>query len=152
MTDLERAPLEAELRELETCLETPFVPGELERWMDEVRSAWERLSPGFVDRFEREQPRICEQIAEDEPELLERVEELRVHNGQVLAWHRDLDRRLAWLGERAARVEPDEKRLDDELEGLVQDGLQFVIEARTQEVSLRTWLLEAYQRETGPVD
>ena len=38
-------PLRDELHDFETCLETPFVPGEMERWMDSARTAWERLSP-----------------------------------------------------------------------------------------------------------
>ena len=146
------APLESELHEFETCLETPFVPGELERWMDAVRSAWGQLSPTLRDRFEREQPELFEQIVADDPELHERVNELREHNAQVLELRRDLEQRIAWLQERVARVEPDEKRLDDELNRFIEDALRFVIESRKQEVALRTWMLEAYERETGPVD
>jgi hypothetical protein len=146
------APLESELHEFETCLETPFVPGELERWMEAVRSAWGHLSPVLGDRFEREQPELFEQIVADDPELHERVNELREHNAQVLALRRDLEQRITWLHERVSRVEPDEKRLDDELSRFIEDGLRFVIESRKQEVALRTWMLEAYERETGPVD
>lgn len=146
------APLESELHEFETCLETPFVPGELERWMESVRSAWEQLSPALRDRFEREQPELFEQIVADDPELHERVNELREHNAQVLALRSELEQRIPWLHERAARVEPDEKRLDEELNRFIEDGLRFVIESRKQEVALRTWMLEAYERETGPVD
>jgi hypothetical protein len=145
-------PLELELREFETCLETPFVPGELERWMDAVHSSWTRLSPALRDRFEREQPEMFEQIADDDPEMHDRVRELRLHNATVLELRSDLEARIPRLSERAQRVEPDEKRLDDELNGLVEDGLRFVIEARKQEVALRTWMLEAYERERGPVD
>jgi hypothetical protein len=145
-------PVETELRELETCLETPFVPGDLERWMDAVSASWRRLSPAFRDRFEREQPELIEQIASDDPELLERADELRAHNDQVLQRFRDVDRRIAELSERVPRIEPDEKRVDDELSRLVAEGLALIIEARKQEVAARTWLLEAYERETGPVD
>ncbi|MBW3541217.1 MAG: hypothetical protein KY476_13190 [Planctomycetes bacterium] len=147
-----KEPLQAELQQLETCLETPFVPGELEGWIGAVLEAWERLEQPFRSRFGEDHPQQFEEIAEADPELLTQVKHLREGDARVMERFRELQQRIRRLSPSVSRAEPDEKLVDDDLERLVDDGLAFVIETRKQEVATRTWLSEAFDRVRGAVD
>jgi hypothetical protein len=143
---------QAALAKLEKCLETPLVPGELELWVQQTKTAAQDVAD-LLDRQINDVHR--EQLAEIEQqdlELLSRVDELRQGDEQTRVLLRALQDRLIGLASRAARVEPDEKQAEGDLAAVVDMGLKFVIHARTQETALETWLAESFERDRGTVD
>jgi hypothetical protein len=140
------------LATLEKCLETPFVPGELERWFHAVETGVAEVRGHLRPVFERTHRAVLEEIFQEDPGLEHRIEQLRREDAEALEQFErfsDKSRRLAAV---ARRVEPDEARIKDECYTLVEEGLAFVISARKQEVALRTWLIEALERDRGVVD
>jgi len=144
--------LHTALDALETSLETPFVPGELERWMNAVQTAFNEARPLVQQRIETDHPQQLADIEGQDPELTNRVEGLKQEDRHLLE---ELDKLAGWIDEFAIKVpevEPDEARMREELNNLVHAGLEFIIRVRTQETALRTWLQEAIERDRGPVD
>lgn len=147
-----RDRLLATLAELEASVETPCIPGELEQWIDAVDDAFQRLKP-FLDRqIATFHPQQFDDIGEEDEELFRRVEQMREEDASI-------DRQAARLGERmtklktaAANIEPDEAKLRTAFEGFVEAALDWIIQVRTQEQAIRTWLLEAFTRDRGDVD
>jgi hypothetical protein len=52
----------------------------------------------------------------------------------------------------AAKVEPDELTLAKARDHLVERGLSLVLRIRKQEAAVKTWYLEAFQRDRGVGD
>ena len=137
------------LHSLETCLETPRVSGELERWIGEVQKNVALVGTLLPAQIERQHAARLRQIAVEEPEL--NAEVGRLKSGDVDT-QEQFDKLREWanrLGSKATKVEPDESRLEEELDGLTALGLEFVIHARKQEIAIDTWQQEAIYRETG---
>src|SRR5262245_54691418 len=109
---------ERELRDaltaFETCLETPLVPGEFERWLADARGALDtidKLLPAHVLKNHRSQ---LKEIAEEDKEMFARISTLAKDDEkslEQLAWFKEWGARLA---ERTSQTEPDEKKLEDE--------------------------------------
>jgi hypothetical protein len=137
---------------LETALETPMVPGELDGWAGALRDAAENLQPLLGRRITTAHRESFSQIEATDPELIRRVENLKTEDERIQRDFQALSDRIADLAARAPDAEPDEGTLDQQVSELVDEGLAFVIRLRKQEVALRTWLVEAFQRDRGPVD
>ena len=147
------APQESEFRDvlqlLETCLETPRVSGELERWIAEVQGNVALIGRLLPKQIERQHAARLRQIAVEDPELNGEVERLKSGDNDT---QEQFDKLQEWtdrLATKASKVEPDESRLEEELVALTALGLAFVIHARKQEIALDTWQQEAIYRETG---
>jgi hypothetical protein len=137
------------LQSLETCLETPRVSGELERWVAAVQKNVElvgRLLPGQIEKHHAARLR---QIAAEDPGLNAEVELLKTADDETREQFDNLRERVNRLATRATKVEPDESRLEQELVALTALGLDFVIHARKQEVAIDAWQQEALYRDTG---
>jgi septal ring factor EnvC (AmiA/AmiB activator) len=152
LTRIEQEQFTQALALWETSLETPFVPGELERWIAAARASYDGFAPLWRQRRQRLHEAEFEEISEEDPELLQRVEEMREEDAEI-------DRQLTAIGERIAafekgiaKVEPDEGRIDDELAAFADAALAEVIRVRKQELALRTWLVEAFERDCGDGD
>jgi len=147
------ASQESEFRDalqlLETCLETPRVSGELERWIAELHRNVAVIGTLLPRQIARQHAARLRQIAAEDPGLNGEVERLKSGDDDTQAQFdklRDWSNRLAT---KASRIEPDESKLEEELVALTALGLEFVIHARKQEIALDTWQQEAIYRETG---
>jgi hypothetical protein len=137
---------------LEKCLETPLVPGDLEAWAENARTSLQDVDRHVRNVIRNEHASVLKQIESEDAELQGRVDELRAGDQACLDELQTLTRTFASLDELAAAIEPDETKLKEQLDELVKQGLAFVIQVRTQVVSVRTWLQEAFDRDRGTVD
>lgn len=151
-TDSDTPELTEALAKLETCFETPFVPGDLESWAHNARESLGRVDPLLRRQIRDVHAPQLKAIGSEDPELLARVDQLRAGDEQCLAKLEALQRTFETLDELASDIEPDETKLKTQLDELVKDGLAFVIHVRKQIVALRTWLQEAFDRDRGTVD
>lgn len=140
------------LETFETSLETPFVPGELERWISEVDRAWLGLKPELSWLLTTKHPEEYAEIGEEDQELFQRVEQMRAEDAAIEQRIEETARQIPALASAIDRVEPDEDKLAVALENFVEKSLDLVIRIRKQEQSVRVWLLEAFTRDRGTVD
>lgn len=147
------APQESEFRDvlqlLETCLETPRVSGELERWIAEVQKNVASIGRLLPKQIERQHAVRLRQIAVEDPELNAEVERLKSGDGDTREQFDKLRESTNRLAAKSTKIEPDESRLEEDLVALTALGLAFVIHARKQELAIDTWQHEAIYRETG---
>lgn len=144
--------LSAALEELEACVETPLIPGEFERWIDEVDAAWTRLQPSLNSALTAQHPADYAEIGEEDQELIRRVEEMRQEDVEIAQEAANLGRHLPKLKSAIARGEPDEARLTPLIDTFIGSALGLIIRIRKQEQAVRTWLGEAFNRDRGTVD
>lgn len=140
------------LERFEVCLETPLIPGDMEKWAGALRDAYHELAPVLYDHLRTVRHPLLTQIAADDPELLCHTEEMKRADKETL---RTFDRLRQWveeLPEIATKIEPNEKRLEKHIGNLSRDGLEFVMHVRKQETVLSTWHQEAMSRVRGNVD
>lgn len=140
------------LAELELALETPVVPGELERWTSAVEQALTVVEPLLVEVIEKEHSQNINQISQEDPGLLRVAAQLTEGDYESLQSLKNLRHQVGRLATVAEVVEPDEARLEDPLNTFISAGLEFIIHARKQEVALDTWMMEAINRDRGVVD
>lgn len=150
-----REALWKSLERLEIALDTPFVPGDLENWLDEARAAAEAVQGSLVPQLAEVHPAEFQQIEAEDPGLSSRVEEMRAGDKAIL----DSFERFRGQLDRLAKIDSPERneseveaRFKDELDELVNRGLAMVVQARKQEVSVRTWMMESVDRDRGTVD
>ena len=146
-------PRKSEFRDLlqllETCLETPRVSGELERWIADVQGNVALIGKLLPKQIERQHAARLRQIAAEDPELNGEVERLKAGDDGM---REQFDKLREWtnrLATKATKVGPDESRLEEELVALTALGLAFVIHARKQEIAIDAWQQEALYRDTG---
>jgi hypothetical protein len=136
----------------ETALETPLVPGELEAWAHAVRASAANLEPLIERRIASAHREQLAEIERTDPELIRRVEILEKEDEQICRDLECLRTLVAELDAAAPSVGPNEEHLNDQVSRLVDQGLAWVIRVHKQEVALRTWLVEAFERDRGAVD
>jgi len=143
--------LKLKLGEFEQAVEVPFIPGELPNWLKTTREKFERLRPQLQLQTRHIHADEFAEIAEEDPELLGRVESMREEDRGIMAECREIADRLEKLckGEEKGASETD---LKEDLNQFVSLSLEFVTRIRKQEVTLRTWLVEAFTRDRGTVD
>lgn len=156
MTDTELQEQEAAFKRaldaFEKCIDTPFVPGELKSWMEAVSQAFHRLAD--LLQVQRKQMHSAEfqDIGREDPGLLQRVKAMRAEDREIAAQGERLEHRIAALKPQIEKVGPDEAALREELNQLVEQAQEFVVRVRQQEVTVRTWWVEAFMRDRGTVD
>lgn len=137
------------LHALETCLETPRVSGELERWLVDVQRNIDWVGTLLTRQLERQHASRLRQITVEDPELHPQVERLKNGDDET---REQFDKLRSWtdrLAKKGSKVEPDELRLEEEIVEFSASGLAFIIHARKQEIAIETWLQESLYRETG---
>jgi len=140
------------LAKVEAAVETPFVPGELERWMDAVEEAFLTLEPVLEKQLNQIHPDIYDDIQQEDPGLLPRVELMQSQDQEIKRADNEIKQKLPILRNAITNIEPDEAIIKRTLESFVDETLEFVITIRKQEQSLRTWTMEAFNRDRGTVD
>lgn len=144
--------LQRDIESLAFTLEAPRVAGELEGWAAAVREAATPLSELLRRRIQVGHRVEYAKIVETDPELAPRVDQLRQADCEVLQQFESLFRRVERLETRSRHLEPNEGALKDDVESLVDDGLAFILRVHKQEIALRTWLQEAFNRDSGAGD
>lgn len=137
------------IQTLETCLMTPRVPGELERWVNAVEAAIEFVGTVLERQVGQEHRAHFKQITTQDPELHARVEGLKSGDKQCREQVRKLQDRIHSLKKGVPQVEPDEGRLEPAFLDFCTDGLSLVMHLRQQEVAIDTWIQEAFNRDRG---
>lgn len=140
------------LERLETCLETPHVPGELPSWAAAVRKAVADLGPCLKQQISELHHQDFGEISKQDPGLLSRVEQLEAEDAEIADEYQQLTHLVEKIVDSASRIEPDEQRLEPIVEECVERGLSFGLHVRKQETAIKTWLLEAFDRDRGTVD
>ncbi len=147
-----KEPLTDPLRRLETALDTPPVPGELRTWASTLHKTFDETARDILQQIDTVHQDQFHEIEEQNTELLARVEHLREADRDNRDHCQSLAKRFAELEAHAIRAGADEKQVMDEQQKLLDDGLRFVIDVRRQEAAIRTWLEEAFARDTGLAD
>jgi hypothetical protein len=147
-----REPLREELERLETALDTPPVPGELTSWATMIRKSFNAACGAIVSQIESVHPEQIEEIEGQDPELLARTKQLRADDQSNREWCHRLTQAFADFETKATRAGADEKQVMEQQQTLLEDGLKFVTHVRKQETAIRSWLQEAFQRDTGQGD
>lgn len=172
--------IEEGLANFEQRASMPLVPGELESWLDEVRTAWQALWPQLQIQTQYIHAKEFTQIAEEDPELSSRVREMREEDTAIMALSDEVADQLKWIENRLQEgttksepgdneIQPGSKEakptandfreegametdLKQDVDQLVTASLALVSRIRKQEVTVRTWLVEAYTRDKGVMD
>ena len=146
-----RQQFEEGLSALEQYLETPLVPGELEEWLQMVRNSFAQFTPILQEQIQQVHQANYDEIAEEDPELLRQVTTMQEEDEAIAAKRAEIDE---WLKSLETRFQggASETDLKEDLNQFVTKSLMFVIRVRKQEVTVRTWLMEAFLRDRGPVD
>ena len=149
----EKSPILAALEKFERALETPVVPGELTAWTGDAKGLCDKIGELLQTYVVQKHTESFSRILRQDIELGHRVENLREIDSRLL--HVDfpsLNQKLGELDTRAPAVQPNESKLGSSVEEVVQEGLAFVIAARTQETAIETWYMEAFTRDCGSGD
>jgi hypothetical protein len=147
-----KEPLTDPLRRLETALDTPPVPGELRTWATTLRKTFAGTTHEILEQIEHVHPEQFVEIEQQNSELLARVTALREEDRKNRDWCRSLESQFADLEANAVRAGADEKQAMDQQQKLLEEGLRFVMNVRRQEMAIRTWIEEAFDRDTGLAD
>lgn len=143
--------LQRKLKNFEEAAETPFVPGELENWLDAAARAYDELVPQVRLQTEHIHAEEFAEIAEEDPELLSRVEAMRQEDQDLAALCNGIGEGLKQFQSEVDKG-ASETDLKEDLDQFVSLCLDFVTRVRKQEVTVRTWLMEAFTRDRGTVD
>ena len=140
------------LEGLESALEAPVVPGEMESWIRTVQEAWEPVADRLHIEMEVHHPEQLDEIAKQDDEMLPQVEKLREEDRLIMEQFEEVGQWLTQLVERAPKLEPHEQRADQAVQQLVDNGIDLVVRIRKQESALKTWFVEAFNRDRGIAD
>lgn len=140
------------LSKLESHLETPSLPGEMADWIMPVPKLADDAIQVIQLNSAQNHEDLLASIAQEDSELLPRVEQLRETNSELAERWRRFGRTAKRLRDAIQKAEPDEARFEQHQEELVNDGLQLILDTRSQEKSITTWYVESVNRERGEVD
>lgn len=140
------------LDRFELSLETPLLPGELGTWLADVEQGIVRVRRQLVAVAQGKHPPQYTAICDGAPALVNRVEQLQKEDAALVATCETLHACVLRLLRRAPQLEPDEGLFNSRVQYVRKHGLDLVIRVRTQEAALRTWLVEALDRDDGTVD
>jgi hypothetical protein len=146
------SPLLTALAQLEMCLETPVMCGELPSWCEAVEAAHREVREPLWQELDSAHPIQFAHIGNENGDLLRRVEQLSEEDAFLRQLYTDFADALQRFCKRSEIVEPQEDRMDKSLAVVINGGLSFVIRVRTQQQAIATWLIEAFHRDTGVAD
>lgn len=140
------------LERFQISLETPLISGEMESWADCVRSAYRDLASVLHEHVREVHRPMIKQISTEDPELLCHIAGIEQADSSNLDAFDRLGQRIEQLPGLVAKIEPDEKRLEDHLSRLIQEGLELAMQLHKQETVISTWHDEALFRDRGTID
>jgi hypothetical protein len=145
-------PLREELERLEAALDTPSVPGEMSSWAAMVHKSFDAACRLITNQIEHVHPDQFSEIDTQDAELMARTKQMREEDQCHQEWCRRLSAAFTDFEAKAARAGADEKQVTEQQQALLEDALRFVTHVRKQEVAIRSWLQEAFERDTGTGD
>lgn len=140
------------LAELETAFETPVVPGELDAWIETVDTATKTIAGQLKKQLRVVHKQQFDDIAEQDDELLGRLEQLREEDSEILTDFGKLSSTVGRFRETVVTADRNETELEKAQSNLAEQGVAFVVRARTQETAISTWSSEAFLRDHGVGD
>jgi hypothetical protein len=140
------------LAKFETCVETPVVPGELARWTEDARQAFDDVARCLREETHSSHLKLLGEMARQDAEMQERVQQLGQCEKQLMCDLETVELKLAQLADRSAAVEPDEAKMRQPIADFVDLSLAFVLSARKQDTAIATWYAEAFNRDRGVAD
>jgi len=146
-----KTSLHDHLNHLETSLETPAVPGELEGWLNNVTVHLNNLLP-ILREAETLRSERLDQIERDDPGLAQRAKLLRKDSRDLLADGQAMARNVAKLVAEVAKAEPNEQPYHDRITSIVDHGIALIVRIRKLEKAVQTWSAESLNRDRGNAD
>jgi hypothetical protein len=140
------------LEAFETNLATPVISGELSGWVRGVQKSWSETSSQVHYTVKHLHPREFEEMGGADPELLPRIEQLEAEDAALEEDREKLSTAISRFVEHAPKLEPDEGKAGQHTKKLVDEGLAFIARVRKQQVAIKTWFVEAFNRDRGAVD
>jgi hypothetical protein len=142
----------AAIDELERCLVTPILSGELAAWVGEAQEAWREAAGQVHFQLKHLHPNQYEEIAKQDPALFPRIDLLKLEDAAIDEQRDQINQSVVHLAQHIPKLEPDEEKAQKLTISLVDDGLAFVARVRKQVVAVQTWYIEAFNRDGGAVD
>lgn len=148
---------EQELREaldqLETNLVTPIVPGEFGRWSRYVQESFPAVAELVRIEIQSTHRKQLEEIAQQDNDMLAIVKQIRKEDVEIAQELDEVGGMIDRLAAKAPSLERTPGATQDSAAGpVIQRGIAFITRVKTQEVAVRTWLSEAFNRERGVGD
>ena len=140
------------LAQLESCLETPVVPGELVSWLRAAQLPMRTCVTLFEREVEEAHCDLLDKIERNDLGLAHRVKNMRREDENLISSWQAMESDLEEFCEVAVETEPNEARLSDSLNRFTLRAIGLVIKTRRQESALTTWYLESLQRDRGTAD
>jgi hypothetical protein len=140
------------LAAFETSLATPVISGELDDWVQGVQKTWLEVSGQFHYALKHLHPRQFKEMGSADPELLPRVEQLQREDAALEEDRDKISTAVKRFVEHAPKLEPDEGKAGQHTKKVVDEGMTFIARVRKQEVAIKTWFVEAFNRDRGAVD
>ena len=142
----------AELGEVESCLESVVVPGELESWANTLLHACRIEGEALHREITGSHTEQLAKLVAEDPNLGARATQIQHEDADILQCWREFEEKVKRLQEASSLAGPREDKLDEGLQTVITNGLALVIRVRKQEKTLSTWFAEALQRDTGVGD
>lgn len=148
---------EHDLREaldaFETSLETPIIPGEFGDWSKYVQENWPAVAEQVQHQVHSSHRQQLAEIARQDTEMFAHIRQLQIEDEAICQELEELRGYVDRLAEQAPHLERTPAATQDSVAGeLIRRGLSFITRVKTQEVAVRTWLSEAFNRERGSGD
>jgi hypothetical protein len=140
------------LTAFETSVTAPVVSGELSDWIDKVKKSWRIAAERIGQEVKELHPQVFGEIAEADAALLRQVELLRAEDEAIAIDLAELDQTMSRLVEHLPKMEPDEAKAQPHIQKLGEKSVALVTRVRKQDVAVKTWFAEAFNRERGGGD
>jgi len=148
---------EQELREaldlFETNLETPIIPGEFGKWSRYIQESFPAVAELVRCEIQNAHRKQLDEIAQQDNEMLAIVKQIRKEDIEIAQELDEVGGMIDRLAEKAPSLERTPGATQDSAAApVIQRGIAFITRVKTQEVAVRTWLGEAFNRERGVGD
>jgi hypothetical protein len=140
------------LASFETSITTPVISGELPDWIDKVRKSWSVASTQVKVQAQSLHPQQYDEIADADAALLRQVELMKAEDEAIDKDREKFDQTIARMAEHLPKLEPDEAKAQPHIQNMMDQGIALVTRVRKQEVAVKTWFAEAFNRERGGGD
>ena len=137
----------------ENNLETPIIPGEFGRWSHYLQESWPAVAALVRKEIQSAHRKQLDEIARQDSEMLAVVKQIQKEDLEIVEELSEVEGMIARLAEKAPLLERTTGATQDHAaDPLIKRGIDFITRVKTQQVGVRTWLSEAFNRERGVGD